>query len=125
MHSQDMCIAKEKKEKITPVQGTGMNTSPLSKYLTRPTVLLYEGLCLFVHCKTNYSKEEIRRNDENPTITYFEKQCSQMIPSRCILFHKKHCVHATKLCYNKRCSPHLGLIYVISFIGSGDRSAHT
>ena len=42
-----MCgLEKKRKEKITPVHCTGMNVSPLSKCLTRRTVLLHEELCL-------------------------------------------------------------------------------
>ena len=47
------------------------------------------------------------------------------ICSRCVIFHKWHSVHATNMCYNKRCSPHLGIVAIISIIGSAKRSAHT
>jgi hypothetical protein len=33
-------------------------------------------------------------------------------------------MHATKMYYDKRCSPHLELNSVISIIGVADRSAH-
>ena len=33
-------------------------------------------------------------------------------------------MHAPKMYYNKRCSPHLGLNSVISIVGVADRSAH-
>ena len=39
-------------------------------------------------------------------------------------FHIGHGVDATNMCHNKRCNPHLGIVVMISIIGSTNRSAH-
>ena len=39
-------------------------------------------------------------------------------------FHKVIIVHTTDMCYNRRCSPLLGLVVIISTIGFANRSAH-
>ena len=48
-YSSEELGSKEKKEKeiLTLVRGTGMNVSPLAKYLTRYSELKYEVLYLF------------------------------------------------------------------------------
>ena len=40
-------LERKKERKITPIHCTGMNVSPLSKCLTRWTMLQHEELCLF------------------------------------------------------------------------------
>lgn len=64
--------------------------------------------------------------DENPNKTYCEKQFSVSIPSKKNFgyYYYYKCV-ATIICYNKRCSPHLGSVSVISIIGRVVKNSYT
>ena len=60
---------------------------------------------VFAHLNLNLLEEETKKNDENFSYTYFEKQYVEMFYLIMYFFHKEQNVHATNMCYNKRCSP--------------------
>lgn len=76
-----------------------------------------------VHCTTYYLKEETRRLWWMFQLYTIGEAIWSNIHSRCVFLHKKNIVHATNTCcYNKLRNPHLGLVVVISIIGSAHRS---
>ena len=64
-------------------------------------------------------KKRLEELDEDPNYTYFEKQYGQIFPRNVCFYHS---AHALKVCDNKRCTLHLGLVVVVLSQGSPIKS---